>query len=748
MDLSDFKFKLSPLVKAFQKRSTFDIEANGLLKDVTVFFCAVVEDVDNGDIRYYRPDEWQAFLDDLYSSDWIIGHNIIGYDIPALTKMFGWLPNPKTVIFDTVIASRMYNPNLEMHPDCPRKVWSEHSQSWKKVGPHTLMNLGYIVGCHKDSFGEEKAFNEFCEEMLTYCAQDVRVNVEIFKWLRRVMKGWSDESIMLEMEVATYINEQMRNGWAFNIEAADALREDLENSMAELEEQVRSVFGPIYKPKTMVPSDDNPNVKVPKVVQPKVTKAGKLSSVGIKNIFGETFDCYIPVPEHRIYVDHVEYYSGAFTPVEPEEFNLGSRQQIAERMIRAGWVPTKLTDKGNVIINDDVLESLGDSGIKEGVLLQKYFKVSKIHSMVCSWIEHYDWDTGAIHGYVNSVGAVTSRMTHSNPNVAQVPASKTVDVHGVKFKGKAISYGKKKPDEANVLMAYDGGTFNKGDLVKVNTKTGKPIKLVFPAESLRSAQWNEDQFLVATAHGEILLWGIDGGYGADCRHLFFCTEGRAIVGCDASGLELRCLAHYMNDEEYTDLILHGDIHTHNQHLAGLPERKQAKTFIYAFLYGAGNEKIGSIVNPTGSSKAKKDGGAKLKAKFLKGLPKLKNLLDRVAQTVEARGATGTATLKGLDGRRIRVRSPHAALNTLLQSCGAIVMKLWLVVVMREVKQRGLDVLPVGNIHDEGQFSVRLDQVDEFVEICEAAFPVVAEHFNFRCPLAGEAKVGESWAYTH
>lgn len=150
----------------------------------------------------------------------------------------------------------------------------------------------------------------------------------------------------------------------------------------------------------------------------------------------------------------------------------------------------------------------------------------------------------------------------------------------------------------------------------------------------------------------------------------------------------------------------------------------------------------------GSTKSKKDQGTKLKARFLKGLPKLKKLLERVASTVEARGMSGTATLKGLDGRRVRVRSPHAALNTLLQSCGAIVMKMWLVVVMREVKKRGLDVLLVGSIHDEGQFSVVNQDVTEFMEIAEAAFPVVSEHFKFRCPLAGEAKMGDDWSQTH
>lgn len=744
----DFNFELNPFYKAMQKRYCFDIEANGLLKEVDLFFCAVVQDVDTGNIWYYDPDHWQEFLDKLHEAQWLIGHNIISYDIPALTKLFGWLPKENQVIYDTLIAARMFNPNLERHPDCPAKVWSEHAQDWKNVGPHTLMNLGYIVGELKDSFGEDKAFHEYCPEMLTYCAQDVKTNVAIFHWLRKQMKGWSDISIQLEMEVAEYISWQMRAGWWFDIEAADSLHNRLTARMHELEDEVRAVFTPIYKPKTMVKDDEGNNI--PKVVQPRVTKAGTLSAVGLKNIFGATFDCYIPIPDHRVYADRIEYYSGAFTPVEPEEFNLGSRQQIAERLQRAGWTPTKLTDKGNVVIDDEVLESLGDSGIPEGILLQEYFKVSKILSMVSGWMEHYDWDTGCIHGYVNSVGAVTNRMTHSNPNVAQVPAAQLTDVHGLIYEGGKveIKHKPKSGDPALCFMAYDGKKYKKGDLVEVDVSTGKPKEISLTSEDLKSSTWSLSQFEETVEHGDALIWGDKGGYGADCRDLFIAPEGYTVVGADASGLELRCLAHYMNDENYTDLILNGDIHSYNQKLAGLAKRGQAKTFIYAFLYGAGNEKIGSIVKPNASVAEKKAEGGKLKSRFLKGLPKLDNLIKKVTETVEARGMRGTATVKGIDGRRIRIRAAYAALNSLLQSCGAVVCKLWLVAVMREVKKRGLDVTPCGNIHDEIQAKVALKDVDEYCEICEAAMVAVGEAIGFRCPLAAEAKVGRSWTFTH
>ena len=138
--------------------------------------------------------------------------------------------------------------------------------------------------------------------------------------------------------------------------------------------------------------------------------------------------------------------------------------------------------------------------------------------------------------------------------------------------------------------------------------------------------------------------------------------GYKLVGMDASGLELRMLAHYMNDKEYTNEILNGDIHTANQLASGVKTRNQAKTFIYAFLYGAGDAKIGSIVGGNARD------GKRLKEQFLRNTPALRKLRERVAV------ASGRGYVLGLDGRRVAVRSEHAALNTLLQSAGAIVMK--------------------------------------------------------------------------
>lgn len=169
-------------------------------------------------------------------------------------------------------------------------------------------------------------------------------------------------------------------------------------------------------------------------------------------------------------------------------------------------------------------------------------------------------------------------------------------------------------------------------------------------------------------------------YGKECRQLFTASHGRVLVGADQSGVELRCLAHYMarwDKGEYAEIVLKGDIHTANQKAAGLPTRDMAKTFIYAFLYGAGNAKIGSIVHKGAAE------GGRLKEAFLRKTPALGNLVKAVALAAKTRGY-----LVGLDGRHIHVRSAHAALNSLLQSAGAVLAKKSLVIMRDLLAQRG------------------------------------------------------------
>jgi DNA polymerase I-like protein with 3'-5' exonuclease and polymerase domains len=291
-------------------------------------------------------------------------------------------------------------------------------------------------------------------------------------------------------------------------------------------------------------------------------------------------------------------------------------------------------------------------------MFAEYLMLQKRVAQVESWMDAVGKD-GRVHGRVITNGAVTGRMTHSSPNMAQIPNS------------------------------------------------GSP-------------------------------------YGKECRQCWTVEEGNVLVGCDASGLELRMLAHYMKDENYVKTVTEGsskdgtDVHTINQRAAGLETRDQAKTFIYAFLYGAGPEKIGSIV---GGSRVQ---GQRLIDRFLKGTPALQRLRDLVQRYAEK------GYVPGLDGRKIWVRSEHAALNSLLQGAGAIVMKKALVDLDEALTKHRIPYKFVANVHDEfqietpeayGEFVGRL-AVQSIRNIKQIGKKVL------RCPLDGEYKIGRNWRETH
>lgn len=230
-------------------------------------------------------------------------------------------------------------------------------------------------------------------------------------------------------------------------------------------------------------------------------------------------------------------------------------------------------------------------------------------------------------------------------------------------------------------------------------------------------------------------------YGKECRSLFGVPTGKMLVGVDVSGLELRMLAHFMAKHDggkYGEEVINGDVHTANQKAAGLETRNQAKTFIYAFLYGAGASKIGSIVG-----KGAKE-GQKLKDQFLQSVPALAKLLSEVAR------ASKRGYLVGLDGRHLHLRSEHAALNTLLQSAGALVCKRWMVEVDWEIEARGWRdrVQQVAWVHDEIQVECDEDIADEFGKMAVECISKAGDFFNIKVPLTGEYKVGKTWADTH
>jgi len=233
-------------------------------------------------------------------------------------------------------------------------------------------------------------------------------------------------------------------------------------------------------------------------------------------------------------------------------------------------------------------------------------------------------------------------------------------------------------------------------------------------------------------------------YGSECRELFTVRNGYKLVGCDASGLELRMLAHYMafyDGGQYAKIVTEGDVHTVNQQAAGLETRDQAKTMIYALLYGAGDQKMGQII---GGGAAE---GQKLKRKFFSSLPALARLQQDVQRKVKHGGE-----LIGLDGRKLPIRSSHAALNMLLQSAGAVCMKVALIQLFHLLNglrwQHGREYAFVANIHDEFQAEVTPDKAETFGKLAVEAIRHAGKQLKLNVPLDGEFKIGNNWAETH
>lgn len=230
-------------------------------------------------------------------------------------------------------------------------------------------------------------------------------------------------------------------------------------------------------------------------------------------------------------------------------------------------------------------------------------------------------------------------------------------------------------------------------------------------------------------------------YGTECRTLFRASSNRILVGIDVSGLELRMLAHYMAKYDggaYGEQVVDGDVHTVNMEAAGLESRNDAKRFIYAFLYGAGPAKIGSVVGKGAKH------GKELKERFLQRTPALAKLIAAV------QGAARRGYLVGLDKRRLRIRSDHAALNTLLQSAGALVCKQWMVEVDQMItqKQWSQNVQQVAWVHDECQFDCDPEIADDFGKLAVDCIAKAGKFFDIKIPLTGEYKIGKNWAETH
>lgn len=631
----------------------FDIETDGLLKNVSKLHCMCIYDTDTDLMHRFSPENnvegVQMLQQALDTGKGICGHNVIDFDIPALEKLypedFHVTYQQHSLVTDTLVLARLIYSNIDTidlglmrSGKLPKSLYKSHK----------LAAWGYRLGELKGTYGEqEEAWAVFNEEMLDYNEQDVIVTKKLYEKL--MMAHYSQTAIVLEHQVAWLMAKQERNGFPFDVKKAEELEVTLRSRFSIIQNELVSKI-PTIPDKIFVPKRDNKKLGY---------KAG------------------VPVQKYK-------------------DFNPNSRQQI-EYVVRTmynynpAWtglydIPDKVDPEGIDIkdyrlkIDDETFKYIKNDTsaseelrnlaglIEESLLLKK--RLGQLADGNNAWLTSYEED-GRIHGRVIPNGCVSGRASHSSPNVAQVPA-------------------------------------------------------------------------------------VNSPYGKECRELFNSGNWWQ-AGVDASGLELRCLAHFMSPYdhgEYAHEILNGDIHTKNQMAAGLPTRNNAKTFIYGFLYGAGDSKIGKIINGTPAD------GKAIKRKFLKAIPAIKSLRTAIQETL-ADTSKGRVVkwkrkyLKGLDGRHLHVRSLHSALNLLLQSAGALVCKKWIVRTEERLLDLGLkhgwngDFAYMAWVHDEIQVACRTKEIAEIVvREAQLAMRDTQSFFNFRVQLDTEGKIGKNWSDCH
>ena len=590
----------------------FDIEANGFLDDVTKLWTASVSD----GVSKASTVDIPTLLQTLTAADTIVGHNVIGYDLPVLSKLYPEFRVDHGKVVDTLVLSRLLCPDLS---NTDREPGATATPT--KVGSHSLEAWGQRLGFEKMEW--KHGFDKFHPDMPVYCQRDVDVTVRLHEYLLAEAND-QPRAVELEHKVAWICAKQEQRGFPFDTQAANALVAQIHKEQLALELRLQDTFAPFFK---RVPGE--PFI-------PKRTTKGNADTTQPPGT-----------------------WEGApYSKVQRTIFNPNSRQHIADRLHAIyGWKPKEFTPSGQAKIDETVLKNLP---YPEAKLLARYLLLQKRYGYLVNednergLLNHVN--NGRIHGRVITNGAVTGRATHKV--IANLPRVKTE-------------------------------------------------------------------------------------YGPELRALFIPSADKVMVGVDMSGIELRLLAHFMSfydAGEYGKHVCNEDIHVYHQNLIGLPTRDNAKTFIYALIYGAGDNKLGSITRPDAGSNEQRSAGRELRERMMKGLPAFAALKEAVGEAVNNQGY-----LRGLDNRKLHIRSEHAALNTLLQSAGAVLSKQWMV----EVDNLNY---PTANqliwYHDELQFEVSPEKADDFGKLVVECIQKAGDLFKIRVPLAGEYKIGNSWKECH
>lgn len=742
------------------RRCIFDVEGDGLLYatykivngrevvskgQVTQVWCVAAVDIDTGEEFYWGVDQSPEpsargtlfvnlahGLHFLAECELLIGHHAIGYDYPALERLYPWFKRPAQAWDSLVVAKAVYPYDALIGPDMELiKRGKLPAQMMKR---HSLAAWGYRTGTRKGEY--EGGFDAWCPAMAVYLMGDIRGTLALWKLLEKRL-GWRDNEpdpktgkrprivwpeavIETECKVARIIHEQWEAGVHFDMAKAVALSAELSNTKTAIERKLVEAFGSWWEPsdeqvvaKThYTKALDRHGKPLPDITVPRVSEKT-----------GKPLKPYVGPPL-------CEWSEGSrFVHIKRVEYAPNNRHHLGKRLMEVyGWKPKKYGSNGAPTVDESTLEEIPEAVLPAGMrrLILDSFVVNKTYAMLTSgaraWITmaskgvHPDavYKMGRIHGEMDTSGAVTRRGTHKNPNLSQVP--------GVR---------------------------------KEKRSDGK----------------------------EHTILGLAGRYGWECRELFRGDMGWEQTGVDASSLELIDLGHYLyplDNGAFTARVCDPTRDAHREHavLCGMV-RADAKTAIYLKVYGGSAYKLSLDLSvspeeiPTyitskslpgllrglerrfdadfvrkldDKQKAKIAKAQEIIKKLEKGIAGLKDLITSV------QGAAERGWLKAIDGSTIIVRKPHAALNSLLQSAGAISCKLWMVLVHEELERRGYrrgrDWLQVLWVHDELQFTHRPGLGPIIKEVAEECMVKTGEQLGLRGRYRTDGKTGLNWAECH
>lgn len=760
-------------------------------------------------------------LDMLMEAEAICFQNMVGYDGLGFEKVFPdkWKFNYLEArgknrehsdyfpykLMDTMIISQLLNPDRKAPPQA-------FAMGRGNVGAHSIEAHGIRIGRYKP---ENEDWSILTDHMVHRCAEDTEIGKDFFFWLMN--NEWADHlrrgrnkltgkgvktAYRMELQVAFSIARQGQRGWRLDTKQAWTDWLDIGKEMKEVFAKIEPYIPPRLVTEPMkhshivkacaayqkaYPTENftwlrellqnhlmNQDARIPKRATCwNITKKNGDYNSTVKKDFEEMVGNVNDTKDPLVV--------GAYSPLVYEDVGLGNLDYIKQNVLYPrGWLGVNFSEADEKFMNDQKENPTGEPPNPwSGKIDEDSLKAWKLRDK-----DVPDWLTGIVDWYV-----LRSRRS-------QILNVKDMEYF---YKNKCFPKQKSGRVECKGLLAKAYSKEHGIEAWEYFEKMGE-----FPLSEDEEWRVPAEAFSIGTntfrmRHKYVV--NIPSRGLRPLRHLFIASKGKMILGCDGAGLELRMLAHFMNDALYTEVVLNGDIHTHNQELAGLPIRDMAKTFIYAFLYGSGIKNLAKVCGLT-----EKDMEERV-SRFKRELPSLANLIKACEKAGEKYGY-----LHAVDGRWGRIRKSggrlliHTVLNVLLQMTGSLCMKYGLCFAESRMIEEKVALDEYGfpeflaNVHDEVQMEVPEDEVevktywihsekwkkeeklqhfdehgrmwsapkktgnsrhlDGFEdtevkryyhragEILAETMKETGEYLQLRVPLAGEYMLGESWHDTH